>query len=753
VAALAATAVAGCRVVPDFVVGSEGVAMRFDVLTVDAAGQPVVLPGGASWTAVGGAVVGGGTGVGASFTLGPPTAEPVEAVQAQVGGATCRARVRILGAVVPEGQVRAVVADEQTGRPIAGARVVVADEAGAVTGSGVTDASGVAQVAGPTGAGSVSIFHEGYGYLTVAHEGASGPRDLALPLRRNPTDRYGGYRGTFQNVPVNENLRTGVAGLSGPDAVTDASGTLAVGPTRTVTFTFRDQTRQATLPAGAYVALGSQALQTEVSAQGVAGVCDTSLAGVTDPEAEMAAGACGTRAAWALAGDIPLSELPPSLLGGAAVDLTQLLAQTLPLLRRLHSSVKRDVPFRLKETPGAGAGTPDFWDQAHFAGVDHDFQQMPLGFHFAVRVPTLPRYRGAWMDGLFVLGAALVPGRGVVPLGLGMAVNVSPADPNTDLQAGLPAPGLVSVRMAPTHHGLEGSPYALVLTASSSAAGNDASAGAASSVILHRLTGGRLPFDPRGSSPVGLQESFLPIPEGVLYNYNREPYRGLEGRQLRFAAAPELPGATVLRTVFTNRAEHRWVVLWEPARATAGVRLPVPPEGFEDRTYFGDVQGTRAPFAVQALALRRAGASGDTPLDLRGLVEANGAELDRLGELTTAWAVYAPRRPQVTWVNPAEDGQSVASGSTVRVRVEGFRLGSGPTDDGYVLLSLVGGTGCEGQQVPGYVEVSPGRGEVELPLPAGCSGAGVQLTATLVDPQGTPLSPPVTSTRAVTLSP
>ena len=746
VAPPATSSVAACRVVPDLVTGREGTQVRFDVLAVGASGQPVVLAAGTSWAAATGAVQGGGTGASATFTLGAPTAEAVEAVEARVGPISCRARVRVLGAV-PVGKVRAVVTDELTGRPVPDAVVVTADAEGTTTGSARTDASGVALVDALAGEGSVSVFHEDHGYLTVAHEGPAGPSDLALPVRRNPTDRYGGYLGSFRNVPTGQELHLGVAGLSAPDAVSDLSASLLVGPTRTVSFDLGGQTREVTLPAGAYAVLGSQVLQTEVSARGLSGVCDARLAGVTDAEAEMALGACGTRTAWALAGDIPLNELPPSLLTGGAVDMNQLLAQILPLLRRFSSSVVRDVQFRLSETPGVSTGEPDFSNQTHFARVEHDFQQMPLGFHFAVRVPELPRYRGVWMDSAFVLGAAQVPGRGSVPLGLGLAVNTNPADPNTDTQAGLPAPGLVSVRMAPTHHGLEGNPYALILMASSSAAANDASAGLASSVLVHRLVGGKLPFDPRGNTPVAVQAAFLPAPEGARYNYTREAYRGLFGRQLRFVTAPELPGATVLRAAFTNRSEHRWVVLMDPARATTGVRLPLPPAGFADRTYFGDVEGTRSPLSVQALVLRAGGAV----LDLKGLVAADGADLERLGELATAYSALDYGRPQVAWVTPAEDGQSVARGSSVKVLVSRFRLGSAFTDDGYVKLTFVGGTGCEGEVVSGTVDVSQGRGEVDLKLPAGCSGSGVQLTSTLVDPEGVPLNPSVRSTRSVTI--
>ncbi|PTL76848.1 carboxypeptidase regulatory-like domain-containing protein [Vitiosangium sp. GDMCC 1.1324] len=750
----AASTVAACRVTPDYVVGREGTSARFSVLAMDAAGGPVVVPSGATWTALEGSVQGGGAGVESSFVLSAATVEARESVQARVGSATCTARVRVLGAALESGQLRAVVTDEQTGRPIPGAVVVTADAQGAVTGSSATDASGVAMLAAPASAGSVSVFHADFGYLTVAHGGSTGPTDLALPLRRNPTDRYGGYKGTFRNMPTSLDMHSGLAGLSSPDAVTDLSASLLAGPTRRVSFTMGGQAREATLPAGAYVVLPGSTLQvTNVSAQGLAGVCDEALQGVEEPEVAMATGTCGTRTAWALGGDIPLNALP--LLSGGTMDVGQVLAQTIPLLRTFNSSVVRDVGFRLKETPGADMGAPDFSDQAHFTGVDHDFKadrSMGLAFSFAVRVPALPRYRGAWMDSAAVMGAARVPGRGVVPLGLGMGTNTNPADPNTDIQANLPGPGLVSVRMAPAHHGLEGSPYDLIITASSSAAANDATAGAASSVLIDR-TLEKLPFDPKGSSPVTVSGPFLLVPEGARYNYNLGTAGGLEGRQLRFLVAPELPVATVLRAVFTNRAEHRWEVLMDVASATTGVRLPVPPVPFEDRTYFGDLTGSRSPFGVQALVLRRTGTSAGAALNLNGLVDADGVDLEHLGALTVAWSALDYGRPLVTWMDPEEDGKTLSRGSKVKVRVLAFRVGSGISDDGSVRLTFSGGAGCAGKTVNGYVVDSQGRGEVELQLPGECSGTGVQLTATLVDPDGVPLLPPVTSTRTITITP
>jgi hypothetical protein len=79
-------------------------------------------------------------------------------------------------------------------------------------------------------------------------------------------------------------------------------------------------------------------------------------------------------------------------------------------------------------------------------------------------------------------------------------------------------------------------------------------------------------------------------------------------------------------------------------------------------------------------------------------------------------------------------------------------VGSGISDDGYVRLTFAGGTGCEGLVEEGTVVDA--QGQMELALPSGCSGTGVRLTATLMEPKergGQPVSPPVTSQRTLTI--
>ncbi|EPX57650.1 hypothetical protein D187_004789 [Cystobacter fuscus DSM 2262] len=588
-----------CRVTPDHVVGRVGSRVRFSLLAWDETGEPVaVSPAEQRWTALEASVsVDAG---GSSFVLSAPTSEPRETVRAEIGGAVCTARVRVLEALEP-GRMRVVVTDEQTGRPISGARVVVADAAGAVTGEALTDEGGVALPTGGAKAGSVSVFHEDFDYLTVAHAGETGPGELSLPLRRNPTGRTGGFEGTVQGLSERLTMHMGVAGLSSPDEGPGAAASSLLEPERQVDFLSAGQRRVATLPAGAFAVLaGSTLRELDVQGRGSAGVCDE--------ETRTRDGTCGVRTAWGLGGELPVNALQ---LGGG-VDVGSLLARAMPSLRTFKSWVVRDARFTLEEGPGAFTRlAPDF----------SDARSMALGFPFVLRVPALPVHQGRYLDSVWVLGSARVPGRGGVPLGLGLGMNTGLADPNTQ-----PVPfasGLVRVRMAPTHHGLEGSPYVLHLTASSSE-------GAVSGLIQRTLK--TLPFDPTGAAPVEIQGPFLPVPEGARYS----PVDDEGGRWLRPPTAPGLPPGTVLRAVFSNGAGRRWVVLLDTSRDSQGVRLPMPPAPLEDRTFQGNHLGSFASLELQAWSLREGGLPDGELLPLEALTR--DEHLSRLGELVVAWS-------------------------------------------------------------------------------------------------------------------
>ena len=162
------------------------------------------------------------------------------------------------------------------------------------------------------------------------------------------------------------------------------------------------------------------------------------------------------------------------------------------------------------------------------------------------------------------------PGGGRAPLGLGAGVNASPLDAATDGQSGLAA-GLIGVRMAPTHHGLEGTDY--VITALAVALKNR-DGRLATSAVVGRLSENKLRFDPGGAAPVEFADGYLPFPEGAAYNFNASAQGALAGRTFRLD--PSSSEASVVNIIFSDKLERRWVVVMDAAAGPAGFVMPVP---------------------------------------------------------------------------------------------------------------------------------------------------------------------------------
>ena len=753
----AASSVDSCQVTPDFAVVRGGSKVKFWVSTWDAAKNPVVLKTGITWTAIGAGLSGTGTSASQEFSVASTSTAvgPVAAVQAAMGTKSCTAKVVVLPDSVPVNNLDVLVTDELSGRPIDGASVMASGATtgtllGAVQTTGGGGASGYARVALPAGTASVtlSVFHDAYNYLTIANYDASSTgadaRFLSVVLRRNQVDQYGGYKGTFTGVPDTGNIHAAIAGMSIAGSITDLSVAQLLGPNvkTNIKIGSIDQPN-VPLPAGTYLGFSANKIKTEVSAQGLAGVC-FKVDGTPD-EAKIAAGACGTRSAWALAGDVPIKDLPIDAFAGGDLDFGKVLGRIVPIFSKFSSSLVRDVAFDLKPTPGADAGQPNFDDTTGFVTRDQVFGQVPLAFDFVVRSPDLPKYRDAYTDGLVLLGGAIVPGRGVVPLGIGAGVNTTPQDAKTDTQGELGGPGLVSLRMAPTHHGLEGADYGIIALALSLKSMND---GLATSALFSRVPNNKIQFDPKGQSVVDIGSSFLGFPAGAKYNYASTGQGALGGRSFKFAADPKLApgGATAVRVVFTDHFEHRWMVYLDPAQWSTGFTLPVPPGSFTDRTFYLDntVAGdTRAPLLVQAIRLNDNPGAGGTALTFTKLVELNATNADRMVDFTTAFSFIEVGRPEVSWMTPKDSGATAAKNSAVKVSVSGFKVGA--TEDGYVKVTVTGAaasSGC-GVAADGKVDSSQGKGEISLTLPTDCTGTDLTLTATLYDNSDAALAPAV----------
>lgn len=757
-----------CSITPDYQVLPTGGKAKFYVSAWNAQNQPVVVKAGATWTANDASVTTTSpAGNWAEYTAGGTAGTaPVAGVKAAFGSVTCTAKVLIVPATAAANTVTAVVTDELTGRPIPGATVLVSDTVtGTALGNTTTQTNGVYSVtlgALPTQV-SVSVFHTDYNYLTIANYATGGSRVLSMVLRRNQVDKYGGYKGTFKNVPQTSNIHAGIASMSLAGGITDLSIAQLLGPTEPTNVKIGSAIDQQNvpIPAGVYLGFTDTQIKSTISSLGLAGLCVDGTGAPDD--AKINAGTCGTRTAWALAGDVPLGDLPIDAFAGGTsnINYSAVLSRIIPIFKKFNSSVVRDVSYTLKSTPIVN-GDYDFKDTSSFTAQDHEFAQIPLAFNFAVTIPDLPKFKGTYADGAVVLGGASVPGRGVVPLGMGVAVNTAtPVDAKTDVQAELPAAGLISMRMAPTHHGIEGNDYGLVTLALSLKSLTDASAGLATSAIYGRVSGNQLKFDPKGATPVSLGGDFLSFPEGARYNFTNTAQAALPARTFKLAlpTTVTITGETMIRVAFTDALEHRWVIYMSKAEATGatGIKLPVPPGAFADRTFSGGTTGSgaRSTLLTQVIRLNdNPGASGQT-ITFNGLVELNNTNYDRITDFTTGFSFIDYGRPEIAWNTPATAGTTVQKSGTVKVDVTGFKVGTNAAngEEGIVRLTFPGSANCA--DIDTSTDASAGKGEITISLASlggSCTGA-VTMKAILLDNQAVPqpLAPEVSASITATL--
>lgn len=773
VVAPAATEVAKCQVIPDLVVRKVGATAKFSVVTWNASNTPVIVPAGGTWAAAeGGPLTGSGTGAVATFTAASTSGTAVAAVTVTVGSATCKAKALVL----PAASVGVVALDELSGRPVGGADVVVSTAEGVVvpqdgSASVKTDARGFAALTHLAGMYSVSVFHPDFTYVTIANYQSTGGDDhdfLSVYLRHHQTDKYGGYKGPMSNAPTGSsaNVHAGIASASLGGALTDLSIAQMLGesvPTQVKIGTFDNKGKPVDLPAGVYLGFGENKIKEQVWAQALAGVC-VGADGAPD-EAKIAAGTCGTRTAWALTGDVPLSELPiDAVLGGLnSTNIGTVLSRIIPIFKHFNSAVIRDVQFDLKPTPyDAATNKYDFSDTSHYAPQTLEFaptptgNSVPLSFAYVAKLPELPKFNNQYTDGVLVLGGVNVPGRGVVPLGVGIAVNTEPKDGLSDSQNEM-SPGLVQIRMAPTHHGLEGTEYGLLIAALSAASITDNSAGLGASAIFPRVPGNKLVFDPKGSAPVNYSGlSFPTYPEGGKYNFIDAAQGAVPGRSFRFKSLPDVSKIQVIRVSFYDAADHRWVVFVDPSKAAAGFTLPKPPGGFIDRTFWSGLStGERSAMQMQFLRLKADTSVTTSPdVTFNNLVEFNTTNADRITDLLTAFSFLDYGKPSIKIDKPSNLAQ-VAKGAKIGVVVKNFKLGTGADADGQVRLSFASAgnpvAGCMTQI--SSAETTAGNGEVEFTLGESCVGTNIELTATLVTTAASPVPvlPAVATAKVATI--
>jgi hypothetical protein len=713
----ATSTIDSCKVFPEAAVLHVGSAFPFTAQAYKA-GKPVFAPASAfTWTGDGAA----STGI---FTPTAATTAAAPGVTATINGKTCNAQVQVYGAPAALA-LRVVVVDSLAGVPVAGAKVVLGN--GTVP-AATTDASGVATFAAAGAAPyTVSVFHADFGYVTIAGTTAA---DILVPLSRNATDKLGGVKGSVANLFTGPNgtapsadVHAGIVGMSIAGGISDISFDLLLGASVPTHIAIGSTEADVGLPSGVLLGLSTNKFKETYSALGRAGFCDDAT--------KTAAGTCGTRSIWGLGGDVPISKLPISQLAGGGLsggnlNIGPILTQLLPVFRNFHSMVVRDVPITLGAKGGDGNVDPAFLTTQDLDNGVPPAVKLAIKTH--VKIPELPKQNGSYVDGIIVLAGTEVPGRGLIPLGLSAGVD----DPGTGVTDGHvedqdetpPKKDQLTMNLAPTHGGTEGSPYKVGIIAASF---KNISGGLSASAIITSPTGcgpgSTTGICYGGTIDVG-SATFPKFPEGASFNYVTR----------HFTAGADA-GATIYRTIFADTAGHRWIVF----AGHTDFDLPTPPAGFGDRTRADDATGDRSGMTVQAITIDGS--------DFNTMAAFNGTNLDRYDLLMTKFAItdYAP--PTIAIVSPAASA-AVGAGSTVKVTIKN----DSANGNNWRLCFTTSSTAVTSTQGCSAGSTTlDGSNNTTGVLPT-ATGAGF-IHAVLVDSSGAPLNPTVEASEAITVNP
>jgi hypothetical protein len=412
-----------------------------------------------------------GTGVDATTGVFTPAACATGVCQTTVtatdGSATCTGVVNTY-APPTAGSARITVLDLDTGAPVAGE--VSANIGTAVT-SGTTDANGSKEFVGT--ATALSVFADSYQWHTIVDP----PQDLVIYSKHIPdATKVAGISGTFDFTKVHTtgDIKLGLAGTAISAAITDLNFTTLIGDIAKYHVKIEGITdSDVPLPSGIEIDLGDTPIKGDYVTFG-------------DP---------GKNIGWALGGEVALADVGPiisGVAGGSNVDVGNILGGVLPFFGKFDHAVVTGLNLQQKPKPPTDPANPDAPIPTASYGFDTISMQPNTLLSLAVdyAVPTLPCSAGqfnngtctpptdttksAYQSGAVLLAGVVVPGVGLVPLGLTAGLD-EPDTGTASEQDGLieakqgtndpPQKGHGRIDYAPPHDGLEGSTFITVALA------------------------------------------------------------------------------------------------------------------------------------------------------------------------------------------------------------------------------------------------------------------------------------------------
>jgi hypothetical protein len=393
------------------------------------------------------------------------------------GGATCTTEVTVFPAVAT-GDVRVSLFDANSREPVSGATVMV--RVGDVKTTGTTDANGAYTFAAVGGTvQAVGAYPDDYQWQTVLSPTSN---DIALHSVKIPDPtKVAGVKGRFDfdNVTTQGDIQLGIAGMSINSAITDLDFATLIGEIADYNVVLEGVTDSdgevVPLPSGLVINLANEEIKGDFVSFG-------------EP---------GTGILWALGGKVRLSEIGEIISGVTAsddVNVGSILAAVLPFFGRFDHATVTGIDLTEQNRPAdPGEGVPvpyADWPFQELTGSDAVPLNTLLSQAAEYDVPTLPCVPGAgrvptctlndepaFNSGAILLSGVIVPGLGLVPLGLTAGLD-DPDDQDSDdqrdgkldyLEPTTTAPqtpaGKAIIDYAPPHDGLEGNLYVTIAIA------------------------------------------------------------------------------------------------------------------------------------------------------------------------------------------------------------------------------------------------------------------------------------------------
>jgi hypothetical protein len=577
-----------------------------------------------------------GTGVSAAGVVTPTAAGDITVTGATAnGGATCTTTIKAYAAVAAA-DLRVVVIDQATREPIAGAKV--AAKVGTETEEGTTGADGSFTFTSGAGATAVSVFPAGYQWHTVLEP----ENDLILYTTAVTSEPLvDGVKGSFDfsKVHTNGDIRLGLAGTAINAAITDLNFDAIIGEFVPTTIDIEGITeeggQEVSLPEGLVIGLGEENFKGEYAALST-----------ND----------GPSVAWALGGQVALSKVGSiiSTVAGSSDDINAgaVLSAVLPFFATFDHAIVTGLEFSPQARAAGDANFEEVTltpDTLLMLEAEYDLPDLPCapkGFagggdrcgndvfqlvngdtETLVNECPASLPSGATCDkvssytsGTVLLSGVVVPGQGLVPLGISAALDDADGD-NTDefdgvaAQSGDNAPddGKLRLDYAPPHDGVEGNLYVTVAIA----------------LDINSIAGS----DDLGASIITQVSRSLPTSGNAFAgNTFLESQGGTFTPGAAGSFALEKNGsADFYRVNLDDGGEGEWNVWFDGTHSGSFdiADLPVPAGvDFAARTVHADVQA----FALGA------GYEGPAPASFADLVGFDGQDLDNLLYYLGGWS-------------------------------------------------------------------------------------------------------------------